>query len=51
VCYFYLTAPAGGSGAELLGWVKVVFVTYVLLALWLIALIFDAFIRRTGTSK
>ena len=51
VAYFYLTAPAGGSGGELIGWVKVVFVTYVLLALWLLALIFDAFVRRIGTSR
>jgi hypothetical protein len=51
VDYFYLTAPAGGSGAEPTGWAKVVFVSYVLLALWLIALIFDAFIRRAGTSR
>ena len=51
VGYFYLTAPAGGSGAELVGWVKAVFVIYVLLALWLIALIFDAFIRKAGTSR
>jgi hypothetical protein len=51
VGYFYLTAPAGGSGAELIGWVKGVFAGYVLLALWLIALIFDAFIRKVGTSK
>jgi hypothetical protein len=48
---FYLTAPAGGSGAILIGWVKVVFVAYVLLALWLLALIFDVFVRRTGTSR
>jgi hypothetical protein len=51
VGYFYLTAPAGGSGAELIGWVKVVFVAYILLALWLLALIFDAFVRRIGTSR
>jgi hypothetical protein len=51
VGYFYLTAPAGGSSATLIGWVKVVFVAYVLLALWLIALIFDAFIRRVGISR
>jgi hypothetical protein len=51
VGYFYLTAPAGGSGGELIGWVKVIFVTYVLLALWLLALIFDAFVRRIGTSR
>ena len=51
VGYFYLGAPAGGSGAEPSGWVKVVFGAYVLLALWLIALIFDAFIKRTGVSR
>lgn len=51
VGYFYLTAPAGGSSAIPVGWVKVVFVIYILLALWLIALIFDAFIRRAGTSR
>lgn len=51
VTYFYLTAPAGGSGAILTGWVKLVFVAYVLLALWLLALIFDAFVRRIGTSR
>jgi hypothetical protein len=51
VGYFYLTAPAGGSGAELIGWVKVVFAVYVLLALWLIALIFEAFIKKVGTSR
>jgi hypothetical protein len=52
VTYFYLTAPAGGgSGAVLIGWVRVVFVAYVLLALWLLALIFDAFVRRIGTSR
>ena len=51
VTYFYLTAPAGGSGAILIGWVKVVFVAYVLFALWLLALIFDAFVRRIGTSR
>jgi hypothetical protein len=51
VCYFYLTAPAGGSSATPTGWVKLVFVAYVLLALWLIALVFDAFIRKAGTSR
>lgn len=52
VIYFYLTAPAGGgSGTILIGWVRVVFVAYVLLALWLLALIFDAFVRRIGTSR
>lgn len=51
VGYFYLTAPAGGSSATPAGWVKLVFVAYVLLALWLIALVFDVFIRKTGTSK
>ncbi len=51
VAYFYLTAPAGGSGAELIGWVKVIFVAYILLALWLLALIFDAFVRRIGASR
>ena len=52
VTYFYLTAPAGGgSGAILIGWVRMVFVAYVLLALWLLALIFDAFVRRIGTSR
>ena len=51
VAYFYLTAPAGGSSAAPIGWVKFVFVIYILLAMWLIALIFDAFIRRAGTSR
>ena len=51
VGYFYLTAPAGGSSAAPIGWVKLVFVVYILLALWLIALVFDAFIRRAGTSR
>lgn len=51
VTFFYLTAPAGGSGATLTGWVKSVFVVYILLALWLLALIFDAFVRRIDTSK
>jgi len=51
VAYYFITAPAGGSGAELVGWIKVVFVGYVLTALWLIAVIFDAFMRRTGTPK
>ena len=51
VAYFYLTAPAGGSSATPTGWVKFVFVAYVLLALWLIALVFDAFIRKVGTSR
>jgi hypothetical protein len=51
VIYFYLTAPAGGSGAILVGWVKMVFVAYVLLALWLLALIFDAFVKKIGTSR
>jgi Pentapeptide repeats (9 copies) len=51
VGYFYLTAPAGGSGAQLVGWVKAVFVAYVFLALWLIALTFDAFTRKVATSR
>lgn len=51
VGYFYLTAPAGGSSATPSGWVKLVFIAYVLLALWLIALVFDAFIRKVGTSR
>jgi hypothetical protein len=51
VGYFYLTAPAGGSSATPSGWVKLVFVAYVLLALWLIALVFNVFIRKIGTSK
>jgi hypothetical protein len=51
VGYFYVTAPAGGSSASPSGWVKLIFVIYILLALWLIALVFDAFIRRTGTSQ
>jgi hypothetical protein len=51
VGYFYLTAPAGGSSATPVGWVKLVFIAYVLLALWLIALVFDAFIRKVGTSR
>jgi hypothetical protein len=51
VAFFYLTSPAGGSGAVLTGWVKVIFVAYVLLALWLLALIFDAFVRRIGASR
>jgi hypothetical protein len=51
VGYFYLTAPAGGSSATPSGWVKLVFVAYVLLALWLIALIFDVFIRKVGMSR
>lgn len=51
VGFFFLTAPAGGSGGVLAGWVKLVFVAYVLLALWLLALIFDAFVRRIGASR
>lgn len=51
VAYFYLTAPAGGSSATPAGWVKLVFASYILLALWLIALVFDAFIRKAGTSR
>lgn len=51
VGYFYLTAPAGGSSATPSGWVKLVFVAYALLVLWLIALVFDAFIRKIGTSR
>jgi hypothetical protein len=51
VGYFYLTSPAGGSSATPSGWVKLIFVIYILLALWVIALVFDAFIRRTGTSR
>lgn len=51
VAYFFITAPAGGSGAELTGWIKIVFVGYVLTALWLIAVIFDAFMRRAGAPK
>jgi uncharacterized protein YjbI with pentapeptide repeats len=51
VGYFYLTAPAGGSSATPVGWVKLVFIAYLLLALWLIALVFDAFIRKVGTSR
>jgi Pentapeptide repeats (8 copies) len=50
VLYFFLTAPAGGSQDELLGWVKLVFVVYLLTALWLIALTFEASTRRLGSS-
>jgi Pentapeptide repeats (9 copies) len=48
VLYFFITSPVGGSGAELTGWVKAVFVTYVLTAIWLLALIFESSINRLG---
>jgi hypothetical protein len=51
VLYFYLTAPAGGSQDALSGWVKVVFVMYLLTALWLIALVFEASTKRLGRSS
>lgn len=50
VLYFFLTAPAGGSDDDLMGWVKVVFVVFLLTALWLIALTFEASTRRLGRS-
>jgi len=50
VLYFFLTAPAGGSQDDLHGWVKVVFVVYLLAALWLIALTFEASTRRLGSA-
>lgn len=51
VGYFYLTATAGGSGDRLTGWVKIVFVGYVLLALWLIAITFEAFTKKVSSSR
>lgn len=51
VAYFFLTSTVGGSEAELSGWVKVVFVGYVLTAIWLIALVFEASTRRLGRSR
>jgi hypothetical protein len=51
VLYFFLTAPAGGSEDHLRGWVKIVFVLYLLAALWLIALTFEASTRRLGSSR
>jgi hypothetical protein len=50
VLYFFLTAPAGGSQDDLQGWVKVVFVVFLLSALWLIALTFEASTRRLGSA-
>jgi hypothetical protein len=50
VLYFFLTSTVGGSHAELSGWTKVVFVGYVLTAIWLIALIFESSARRLGRS-
>jgi hypothetical protein len=50
VLYFFLTAPAGGSQDDLHGWVKAVFVVYLLTALWLIALTFEASTRRLGST-
>lgn len=50
VLYFFLTAPAGGSQDALHGWVKVIFVFYILTALWLIALMFEASTRRLGRN-
>jgi hypothetical protein len=41
----------GGSQAELSGWTKVVFVLYVLSAVWLVALTFEASARRLGRSR
>ena len=48
--YFFLTAPAGGSQDALHGWVKVIFVVYLLTALWLIALTFEASTKRLGRN-
>lgn len=50
IVYFFLTAPAGGSQDDLTGWVKVVFVVYLLTALWLIALTFEASTKRLGST-
>jgi hypothetical protein len=51
VLYFFLTAPAGGSQDDLHGWVKIVFAGYLLTALWLIALTFEASTRRLGNAS
>jgi pentapeptide repeat protein len=51
VLYFFLTSPAGGSGDELTGWAKGIFVVYILSALWLIALVFESSSRHLGRSK
>ena len=51
VLYFFLTAPAGGSQDHLQGWVKLVFVIYLLTALWLIALTFEASTRRLASTR
>jgi hypothetical protein len=48
VGYLRLTAPAGGSGAQLFEQVKAVFLAYVLLAPWLIASLSDAFAGWPG---
>jgi hypothetical protein len=50
VLYFFLTAPAGGSQDSLHGWVKGIFVFYLLMTLWLIALTFEASAKRLGKS-
>jgi hypothetical protein len=50
ILYFFLTSTVGGSQAELAGWIKVVFVGYVLAAIWLIALVFESSARRLGRS-
>jgi hypothetical protein len=50
VLYFFLTAPAGGSQDQLTGWVKTIFVLYLLIALWLIALTFEASTKRLGSN-
>ena len=50
VLYFFLTSTVGGSQAELSGWTKIVFVVFVLTAIWLIALVFEASSRRLGRS-